>query len=46
MTQMMRAERARRADRGLDTAWLLFGPEDAEVVACEDEPPERLLAAE
>ena len=30
----------------LDTAWLLFGPTDAEVVEQDEEEPPMLLAAE
>lgn len=51
LTLMMRAEsargRAQGRDGGVDTAWLLYGPDNPDVVEGEDEePPEQLLAAE
>jgi hypothetical protein len=33
---MMRAERSRLQDLGLDTEWLLFGPTDGQVVIESD----------
>ncbi len=46
LTLMMRAERVRAGDRGADSAWLLHGPCDPDVVERDDEPPATLLAAE
>jgi hypothetical protein len=43
---IMRAERTRGRDRGADTAWLLYGPDDPEAIERELSGPEHRLAAE
>lgn len=46
LTLMMRAERGRGRDRGSDSAWLLYGPNDPDAVRDEDQAGDHLLAAE
>lgn len=46
LASMMRAERAKRAERDPDLSWLLHGPTDPDVVEGEDHDPAHLLAAE